>query len=1111
MSLEVGLLKVGGSIANACGKLWLADRKAKATRESSLAELAGARGLGVLPQRRLDRQLAQLAETIAEKLSGYASGELSSVPENERVAALLAVAKAFGKIDLSDRALFGADVTVAGIEQLLAGPAQAALATAYLSESATRYFERVLRESIAYFADVVVSLPSFEGRALRELLTRESAVIDSLREILDRMPQRSGTHHRQATEVEFDYLREVARKLDVVELFGLTSVSPTRRLPLTVAYIGLTALYRSGHGTTPYDREDVDVTRANDEKGVELVLSQNPRLLVRGEAGSGKTTLLRWLAVNSARGTFAPPLQRWNDLVPFFVQLRRYSDRPLPGAEEINAGIGWQIMGDKPQGWISAILRAGRGLVLIDGIDELPENRRRDVHAWVEDLVSMYPGCRYVLTSRSPAVSRKWLSNVGFRHAELQAMSPGHVNLFIRHWHEAAAQDEPDEEQQDLEVLRGRLTASIDASLALKSLATNPLLCALLCALNRERRSRLPTRRIDIYRTALDMLLSKRDSGRDVADELADQLTIEDKLQLLADLAYWYTETGLVVAERSRVLNQIRLSLRNFTGRRLTAEQVYDHLLLRTGVLREPAVDRVDFLHKTFQEFLCARKIIESDAGEKLIARIRQKSYREVIVMALGQARPAEQNRLFEKLLDKVAAPQTDDARKALKLFVVRCLETAHRLAPEVYAKALEEIREVVPPRTLDEARALAVSGPDALRFLPVDGLRADEAVASIRTAALVGGPEALDLIGVLSERHSFASIGDELVSVWPFFDPIEYSRRVFKSAPTNSWTLVVNDLAILPGIEKSPFSAVVCEFGSAAKRADFASAARLATLSGVRLTECAVVSDFAWLDGCSTAVAEVRAIRCKNLRDVSALRSMRSLARLSLVDTAPATDFSVVADLKELSELEIGPIDHVTSAHLVASLRRLKALRLCSSIGLISVADLGSHRLLRRLVLDDCNSLAQIGDLSGFPQLDSLCISECPGLLELAAIRSAHQIRSLQLHWCDSLVTLNGLVNFIGLEELSLIGLRGLTDLSVLGALTNLRRLRIRDCPKVQNLSPLAEMSQLRLLDTAGSGVQPTQRFLAQNPNLRVVDNSTANSGYDSVENWLYDNEIGV
>ena len=50
----------------------------------------------------------------------------------------------------------------------------------------------------------------------------------------------------------------------------------------------------------------------------------------------------------------------------------------------------------------------------------------------------------------------------------------------------------------------------------LRALTVSPLLCALVCALNRERRTQLPRDRMEIYEAALDMLLERRDRERGV-------------------------------------------------------------------------------------------------------------------------------------------------------------------------------------------------------------------------------------------------------------------------------------------------------------------------------------------------------------------------------------------------------------------------------------------------------------------------------------------------------------------------------------------------------------------------------------------------------------------
>src|SRR4051812_38232044 len=111
MSIEAGLLKIGEAVASAVGKAWLADRKKSAERQMSLLELVSARGVGLIPQRRLARQLQQLAETVAGRLQDFVEIEFGALDEQEKLAALEAVCDTLQAVDLSDRQVFDADVS----------------------------------------------------------------------------------------------------------------------------------------------------------------------------------------------------------------------------------------------------------------------------------------------------------------------------------------------------------------------------------------------------------------------------------------------------------------------------------------------------------------------------------------------------------------------------------------------------------------------------------------------------------------------------------------------------------------------------------------------------------------------------------------------------------------------------------------------------------------------------------------------------------------------------------------------------------------------------------------------------------------------------------------
>ncbi|MFI5906313.1 NACHT domain-containing protein [Dactylosporangium sp. NPDC051541] len=254
------------------------------------------------------------------------------------------------------------------------------VARAGLSTDGAALYDMLLRDCCEYIVQVLLALPAFGPTALVEVLRRESERAATLDEILRRLPQR-GPH--PAEDFETDYRRQVVNRLDAMELFGADVT--TRRYPLSVAYISLSL---AAAETDPDAEPGPPVF-------IEHALATHRRIFLRGEAGGGKTTLLQWLAVRSSR----------HDLVPFFTPLRRYVDRDLPAPRHFVVHVGRHIADEMPPGWVHSLLRHGSAVVLVDGVDELPDRQREEARSWLDELVSTFPDARYVITSRSGAAA----------------------------------------------------------------------------------------------------------------------------------------------------------------------------------------------------------------------------------------------------------------------------------------------------------------------------------------------------------------------------------------------------------------------------------------------------------------------------------------------------------------------------------------------------------------------------------------------------------------------------------------------------------------------------------------------------------------------------------
>ncbi|MCE6993409.1 NACHT domain-containing protein [Saccharothrix sp. S26] len=784
-------------MAQHAAKAWLARRRKSRDRAASLASLAAEELSSVRQRARLDHLIAGIGHQVGDQLEPLLAAKFASLPEHESRAALDAVVDALGELDLSDEALLAADAD----PELLARRVRATLVRdAGLSEQATRLYEIALDQACRYLVQVIRHLPEFQPRALAEVLGRASQQTALLEDVLARLPRTS--LHAPAgaeTDEEFrdEYLRYVGNTLDRLELLGLT-MRHRPKLALSVAYLSLSVTDQDRRGSRfEFDRWfGADVDHVPGSLRVEAAIGNADRTLVRGEAGSGKTTLLDWLAVTAAREAFTDRLASWNGLVPLVVRLRRYADSPLPRPEQfLDHAAGW-LVGLMPRGWVHRVLRAGQGLVLVDGVDEVPAGKRRLVRDWLRELVPAFPRARVVVTSRPAAADQRWLHDEGFGSVLLEQMSPADVRVFLQRWHEAARDAESLPcAPEDLPVAERRLLRQLDNRPHLRALAASPLLCAMLCALNLGRTSELPQSRMELYQAALTMLLDLRDAER----EIAGMLSGTEKTVLLRDLAWRLIQAGRSELPLDRAISFVSLKLTSMPTVDSPAEVVLTHLLERSGVLREPVSGRVDFVHRTFQEYLAASEATEQEHIETLARNAHLDTWRETVVMACGHGKRSQTRDLLTAILDRADA-EPRHARR-LRLLAAACLETVTDVDAPVHSRIDHVIRDhLVPPRSVRETRSLASIGHRVLRYLPetLDGLSEAAAAATTRAVALTGGADAIPRLAHYA-RDARKDVQNEIINAWEYFDPERYAREVLADAPLDDGRISVRSLRLLP------------------------------------------------------------------------------------------------------------------------------------------------------------------------------------------------------------------------------------------------------------------------------------------------------------------------
>ncbi|MFK4100618.1 NACHT domain-containing protein [Streptomyces sp. NPDC019531] len=607
-----------------------------------------------------------------------------------------------------------------------------------LSADACHFLDSATEWACLQILEFFTRRSTFVARTLVEQTRAQGELIAKIDELIARSP-RPGTQDRS---FERRYLPYVADHHNHITIYGIDLRDSPDRWPLEVAYLSLEA-------TASDDRALPEETPLTVQLPAEEALLNHDRVLLRGDAGSGKTTLVQWLAMTAAReGTH----------IPYVLPLRTLiRTGTLPAPADFLPAVSCPLT--PPEGWAERVLTAGRGLILVDGLDEIPAADRNRTRDWLLALIRAFPGNRWLLTSRPTAVRPDWLAAEGFRELTLAPMRRADVATFVHRWHTAAGA--PDYE--------GPLLDSLRTKRDLARLATNPLMCGLICALHRERRGYLPTGRKELYDAALTMLLARRDRERGMELELGE----ETQLELLQRLAYALvlsgrTEMDVETAEGivERCLPSIAL-----TGDAATALRA---LLLRSGLLRQPAAGVVDFVHRTFQDYLGARYAVEEGHLDVLTGHAGDTQWEDVIRMAVAHARPRERASLLRQLL-------AHDAPR-LTLLALACLEHAAALEPGTRAEVERRAAALIPPRSAEDAKTLAEAGPLVLELLPgPEGLSDEEALGVTVTASILGAEEPTGALGVLRRfrSHPDLAVRRQLAGTWSRFDTEVYAAEV--------------------------------------------------------------------------------------------------------------------------------------------------------------------------------------------------------------------------------------------------------------------------------------------------------------------------------------------
>jgi len=385
--------------------------------------------------------------------------------------------------------------------------------------------------------------------------------------------------------------------------------------------------------------------------------SMLPQLVLLGDPGSGKSTFVNFLALCLSGHLIDPDggwleqleKQGWTvgEKLPVVVTLRDFAQDA--GGEKGTAGqlfdhierqlAKWELIDAFPV--IKAALNEGRALVLLDGLDEVPDEKRDWLREALKNfMVRCHADNRYLITCRILSYGNpEWRIPV-VPEQTIAGFDEDKISHFIGAWYNALVvlkAIDPQTAQQRITDLTGGLKHP-----HLGNIASNPMLLTVM-AIVHNHTGALPRENARLYAHCVELLMLKWRplSARSLLETL--NVREDDLYRMLWKIAY---EAHDQQAEREGAADisqadVIAIAAEHLNGDMGKAQEFCDYIEERAGLLiGRGSAGRwrvFAFPHRTFQEFL-AGCYVANDRFTRRLPELARKGtgWREALLLAVG-------------------------------------------------------------------------------------------------------------------------------------------------------------------------------------------------------------------------------------------------------------------------------------------------------------------------------------------------------------------------------------------------------------------------------------------------------------------------------------------
>lgn len=380
------------------------------------------------------------------------------------------------------------------------------------------------------------------------------------------------------------------------------------------------------------------------------------RLVLLGDPGSGKSTFVGYLTLCLSGAMFDHDsewygylqAQGWShgEKLPILVTLRDFAQDA--GADKGNAAQIFDHIERELRKWkleeafpaLQTALDDGRALVMFDGLDEVPSEKRELVSDAVADFMTRcHEANRYIITCRVLSYTNPEWHIRGTTSQTIAPFGQDKIRHFVRAWYNALTTvRDIDPETADARV--NDLSTALDDP-KLLNISENPMLLTVMVIVHNHTGA-LPRESARLYQECVRLLMLKWRPH--AATALQDELGVrEDELyRILYQIAY---EAHSQQADREGAADigeadVIKIAADALNGDLQKGKIFCEYVEKRAGLLYGRGSTgrwRVfAFPHRTFQEYLAGCYVANNTFWDFVPELARKAGWREALLLATG-------------------------------------------------------------------------------------------------------------------------------------------------------------------------------------------------------------------------------------------------------------------------------------------------------------------------------------------------------------------------------------------------------------------------------------------------------------------------------------------